>query len=319
MLTIIAIPKAFRGKFANIQQNAIRSWTKLQPRPEIILFGDDEGTADIAAAVGATHVPTIGRNAYGTPLMPSIFLKGQELASNDVVCYVNSDIILSSDFSAAVEKVVHGFKGREFLAVGRKTVIPITELLDYEQPTWERDLATRAADEGIHVTYDSDFFVFPRGMYAQIPDFAIGRCYWSSWLMFEARRRKIPMIDLTDAVLSVEPKHDYSHALSTGGGARLHGVEFRINRSLFKGCRYYTTVNSSHRLTRDGIVPAPFSAHIRSAQVRALYYVYFLLKGTWYPYSIPLILVARLLRGSAAAARSAPRRIARALSSAGST
>ena len=309
MLTIFAIPKAFRGMFDTIQVNAIRSWLELHPKPEVILFGDDEGTAAIAAELGIRHEPAIDRNEYGTPLMPSIFRRGQELASNPTVCYVNSDIILGADFMAAVQKLVAEYGEKPFLGVGRKTVIPITDLIDFSDPTWEASLRKRAGADGEHVTYDSDFFLFPRGVYQEIPDFAIGRCYWSSWIMFNARRRGIPMIDTTSVVLSIESKHDYSHAKSTGGTSRLSGVEFRINKAHFRGCRYYTTVNANRVLTDGGLVPAPFRNHLLSQWVRSLYWVYFLLKGTLYPYSIPLILVARWLRGIALRISSLPKQV----------
>ncbi len=45
-LTILAMPKPFRGHIGIIQRNAITSWTKLQPRPEILLFGTEEGAAE---------------------------------------------------------------------------------------------------------------------------------------------------------------------------------------------------------------------------------------------------------------------------------
>jgi len=296
MLTIFAIPKAFKGIFENIQINAITSWLQLDPKPQVILLGDDEGTAEVAARLGVEHVTSVDRNSYGTPLMPAIFQQGQARARYPTVAYVNSDIILLSDFMSAVETLTSEYGTSAFLGVGRKTVIPITELLDYGDPAWESKLRRRAAVEGEHVTYDSDFFVFPKGLYEAIPDFAIGRCYWSSWIMFDARRRRIPMIDLTQAVLTVEPKHDYSHAKSTGGASRLSGVEFRMNKAHFKGCRYYTTVNASRLLTPEGFAPAPASRHVLSLWVRSLYWVYFFLKGTSYPYSIPLIYIARWLR-----------------------
>src|SRR5436309_411668 len=44
MLTLFAAPKPFRGHIGIIQRNAITSWTKLQPRPEIILYGTQECT-----------------------------------------------------------------------------------------------------------------------------------------------------------------------------------------------------------------------------------------------------------------------------------
>lgn len=52
MLTLFTIAKPFRGPFAVIQRNTIRSWTLLRPACEIILFGDDDGSAEIAAEFG---------------------------------------------------------------------------------------------------------------------------------------------------------------------------------------------------------------------------------------------------------------------------
>ena len=85
-LTILSTPKAFRGIFAVIQRNAIESWTHLTPRPDIILFGTDEGTAEICAELGITHVPEVASTAEGTPLISDMFLQGQALATTPVVC-----------------------------------------------------------------------------------------------------------------------------------------------------------------------------------------------------------------------------------------
>jgi len=35
-----------------IQRNAIASWTRLDPRPEIFLFGEEEGTRELAGEIG---------------------------------------------------------------------------------------------------------------------------------------------------------------------------------------------------------------------------------------------------------------------------
>ena len=67
MLTLFAIPKNFRGHIATIQRNAIASWTRLIPRPEIFLFGGEEGTAEIAHELGLRHFPEVARNEFGTP------------------------------------------------------------------------------------------------------------------------------------------------------------------------------------------------------------------------------------------------------------
>jgi hypothetical protein len=296
MLTIFALPKAFTGKFDLIQKNAIRSWARLRPQPEIILFGDDEGTAEMAAEIGSRHEPEVARNEYSTPLVDRLFARAQAVAANELLCYVNSDIILMSDFTAAAQRLSAEFADTQFLGIGRKTNFPIDKPIEFDDPSWESNLRSRSAEIGEYVTYDSDHFLFRRGLWASMPPFAIGRCYWSSWFMYEARRRHVPMIDMTRAVVAVESKHDYSHAISTGGASRLSGPEYRANKRLFKGCSYYTTLNATHILTAHGLEPAPAGNRIKSLNVRFEYYVYFMLKGTLYPYSLPLILLARLAK-----------------------
>jgi hypothetical protein len=296
MLTIFGLPKAFTGKFDVIQKNAIRSWARLQPHPEIILFGDDEGTAEMAGEIGARHEPEVIRNEYSTPRVDRLFAQAQAVAGNDLMCYVNSDIILMSDFMDAVQKVSMEFEGRQFLGVGRKRNFTIEEPIDFANPLWESILKADAAERGEFVTYDSDHFLFRRGMWDTMPPFAIGRCYWSSWFMWEARRKDRALIDMTRTAITVESKHDYSHARSTGSAARLSGPEYRANKRLFKGCRYYTTLNATHILVGGNLEPAPARNRLRSWVVRFDYYVYFLLKGTLYPYSLPLILVGRFAR-----------------------
>ena len=81
MLTIFGIPKAFEGHFEVIQRNAIQSWTRLSPRCQILLFGDEKGTAEVAAELGVRHIPAVDRNEFGTPLLNSIFAQAEKDAS----------------------------------------------------------------------------------------------------------------------------------------------------------------------------------------------------------------------------------------------
>ena len=43
MLTLFTTPKPFRGIFATIQRNALRSWTLLRPACDVLLFGNEDG------------------------------------------------------------------------------------------------------------------------------------------------------------------------------------------------------------------------------------------------------------------------------------
>lgn len=294
MVTIFSTAKAFRDNFYHIQWNAIRSWTLLRPRPEIILLGDDSGTREVAETLGIRHVPEVRTNQYGTPLVSSLFESAEAAASNRLLCYVNADIILTSDFMPAVQRLLDRVSTASFLGVGRKVNLLITRQLDFDDPEWEAALTARAKSEARYVTTDSDFFLFPKGTYSGIPPFAVGRCFWSPWFVFDARKRRLPVIDMTPVVTSIEATHDYSHAVSTGRQKSLSGAEYTMNRNLFKGCRYFTTVDATHLLGVCGLQKAPPSRTLKSWRVRAGYYVYFLLKGPMYPYSFPAIALYRV-------------------------
>src|SRR5580698_7853123 len=142
MLTLFAIPKHFHGHFATIQRNAILSWTRLKPRPEIFLFGNEEGTAEIAAELGLHHFPEVERNEFGTPLISDLFRQAEQRASTPLIGYVNADIVLTDDFSAALARV----RGQheKFMMVGRRWDLDWDEPLDCSQPGWGESLRSAA-------------------------------------------------------------------------------------------------------------------------------------------------------------------------------
>src|SRR5438067_1262389 len=98
MLTIFSTPKPFRGHVKITQYNALRSWTLLDPKIEIILFGDEEGAQEAAREFGLRHEPSVRRSEKGTKYLGYLFDRAQEVSRHDVLCYVNCDIILMSDF-----------------------------------------------------------------------------------------------------------------------------------------------------------------------------------------------------------------------------
>ena len=172
-------------------------------------MGNDEGTAEIAAEFGLRYVPDVARNTFGTPLVSDLFKQAQQLSVSNLFCYVNSDIILMSDFMQAIQRVVD--QKSRFLLVGHRWNFDVKEILEFK-PDWEEKLrsqvkkfATLAGASAI------DFFVFPRGLFGEIPPFAIGRPAWDNWMLYLARSLSVPLIDATPVVLAVHQNHDYSH------------------------------------------------------------------------------------------------------------
>lgn len=208
MITIFACPKPFRGHFEVIQRNAIKSWNLLQPKPEIILVGDDEGVAEVCKEFALTQIADIEKNEYGTPLVNSIFQACQERAKHSVVCYVNSDIILLSNFMSAVATVSSHMP--KFLMIGRRWDIEIKKVLNFASDSWEKDLHLLRTQTGILNSESAmDYFVFLRGMYTDIPPLAIGRLRWDNWLVWRARSKFIPIVDATATITIIHQNHDY--------------------------------------------------------------------------------------------------------------
>lgn len=260
MLTIFSMPKPFREHSGIIQRNALTSWTLLKPRPEIILFGNEEGTTEACEELDLRHGPEVLRNEFRTPLLDDLFEKAYRLARYELLCYVNADIILLSDFSRAVEQV-RLWPGR-FLMIGRRWDVNIGELWNFESDGYEeqlRSLTLRSGEQ--RDAWWIDYFVFRRGLFASIPPFAIGRMGYDNWLIWKATKQKAAIIDATPLVTAIHQNHDYSHVrlgknLDREEGFRRiqEGEEARRNRELAGGRdHFYNVLDATHRLTPSGI------------------------------------------------------------------
>jgi hypothetical protein len=251
MLTLFTLPKPFGGHIGRIQRNAVSSWTRLDPRPEIILFGDEKGTAGTAQELGVRHVAEVGRNEYGTPLLDDMFEKAERLASHELLCYVNTDIILLSDFPQAVETVAR--RWRRFLMAGQRWDLDVEEAIDFGAPDWERRLRDRVASHGkMRPVWWIDYFVFPRGLWGRIPPFAVGRTTYDNWLIFRARALGVPVIDTTGSVTIIHQNHDYGHH-PQGKQGLWEGPEARRNQELSgEGTRKFTLYDATWALKPDG-------------------------------------------------------------------
>ncbi|MCJ7533018.1 MAG: hypothetical protein MUO64_18605 [Anaerolineales bacterium] len=230
MITIFSCPKPFQGHINIIQRNAIKSWTLLNPKPEIILLGDDLGVAEICREFNLVHIPGIEKNQYGTPLVSSIFQCAQEVASYSVVCYVNADIILMSDFISALKTV--SSRMSKFLLTGQRWNVDISKVWDFDSPDWESSLCSYVDQNGeLYSLKAIDYIVFPRGMYTDIPPFALGRFLWDNWLIYHACKLRVPIVDATASVKITHQNHGYAPHIYTkiGGRSVKYGPEGEAN------------------------------------------------------------------------------------------
>ncbi len=233
MLTLFTTCKPFGRKTdAIIETNALTSWGFLEPRPEIILFGDEKyekGIESLANQLGYHLVGDLVRNRWDTPLLGDIMLRAQKIARYDILCRANADLIFFQDFVEAIEIVSGEF--RQFLLIGAKWQMegPMPRL-DFSGD-WRKEVMDLAGRTGHrHPRSGSDYHVFTRGLFRgrkfrrledrpkmhTHPDFPIefvplawGPIRFDTWLVWQALRREIPVIDATEMIFAVHQDHRY--------------------------------------------------------------------------------------------------------------
>ena len=250
MLTIFSIPKAFTGHAGIIQRNALHSWIRLRPQVEVILLGSDAGTAEAAREAGVRHIPDIACNEHGTPLLNDIFRRAEAAAAFPWMCYVNADIIILDDFVEMLQQAQKQLA--KFLYVAKRVNIDISEPLKFSEG-WQNSLknqARSAGSDGPHTAID--VFAFPKGTYAQMPDFFIGRLWFDQWLIKAAIENNMPVVDASRVAAVLHQNHDYGHV--PGGYDQVwRGQEAEHNFHLYGGVQHaYTLLDATHELTPEG-------------------------------------------------------------------
>ena len=169
-----------------------------------------------------------------------------------LLCYVNADILLLPDFANAVVRVADA--KRRFLMVGQRCDLDVPDELSFDKSDWERDIQLRAAENGVlHPGDAMDYFVYPRGAMGPLPAFAVGRPSWDNWMIYRARKLRIPVVDATASALVIHQNHGYGH-VKQAIGPRWEGPEADTNRALSGSEDFiFSLVDATHRLTPDSI------------------------------------------------------------------
>lgn len=181
MLTIYSTCKPFTDKhFAIIQRNAIKSWLSIYPTPEIVLFGDDEGTAEVCREFGIKHVPNILCSEKGTPRLDAMMKEVEELSDNPMFLLISSDIILLKNVLEIADYCYHEFIN--FCASISRWDTVLNEEINFVTG-WEEKLLPEC---WFSHPWCGDFFLYTRNFFGPIPPFYIGRTGVDSWLYNKA-------------------------------------------------------------------------------------------------------------------------------------
>lgn len=211
MLTLFTTAKPFLGHNGIIQRNALKSWKLLDPSVEVILFGDEDGAAEVARELKLRHEAQVERSARGTKRLDYMFERAQAIARHGVLCYCNCDILLMEDFRRAVQQVASA--RAKFLMVGRRWDVNIAEAYDFEREDWQERLRSSAIRSARQRGPEwIDYFVFTRGLYdGSMPPLVLGRVHWDNWLVWKAQNEGCAVVDASAAVVAAHQNHDYGY------------------------------------------------------------------------------------------------------------
>ena len=251
MLTFFTTAKPFEGHSGVIQRNALQSWKLLDPDVEVILFGDEDGVAEVCVELGLRHEPHVERHETGFKYVNYMFERAQQIARHDCLCYSNCDIILLTDFYEAVRLALKSEK--QFLMIGQRWDADIAEHVDFNNPEWVSSLQEFARTHGKQQAPDFiDYFAFSKGLYCEVPALVIGRSFWDWWLVWKALSINASVIDCTSFVFAIHQNHGYDYHPKGKQGTNDDALALR-NIAVAGGRHHLRyTVDATHKLDRFG-------------------------------------------------------------------
>ncbi len=256
-ITIFTAPKPFKDShISTIQYNAIRSWKSLEPDVAIVLIGDEEGVDSVSIELNVHFEPNVRRNSQNTPLISSIFNLGRNLNESPLLAYINADIIIFSDFVEVAQLVSNEYE--KFLMVGQRWDMNIQNPIEFSKG-WDRTLKNACQSSGkLHPRGGSDYFIYPRACFLELPDFAVGRAGWDNWMFYEARTNNWPVIDATGSIEIIHQNHDYAHL--PGGQAHYRLPETNENVRLAGGRRaIFTLMDVDYQIVNSKVKKFPLN------------------------------------------------------------
>jgi hypothetical protein len=211
MITIFFSPKPFTDPEISIaQRNAIASWKALGNGIDIILFGSEKGTKKVSDDFTIKYVPDVPCSKEGLPKVNAMFALAESMTSHDLLMYINSDIILLSDFVETVKSISSQMQNKQFLMLGQRHDFDLYRSVDFEVNDWEmklRDLVSKGGN--LRGPGAIDYFLFKKGMWPiNMPPFVIGRVQFDNWLIYCARLMRIDVIDATRTIMAIHQNHE---------------------------------------------------------------------------------------------------------------
>jgi len=221
-LSIFTTCKPMVGLDAIHQDNAIRSWLALFPLPRIIVYGDDDGVAELCAKYRLLHLPNAHLTTFGRPDLAWMLSQCLNFTPAGVVpAYVNADICLTQDFVNTIFAIKVWYP--KFMICGQRHNLDVNQCVeDFD------DLRQRAIIENKYLKpTGTDYFAFSSSRMADyLPaGLGVGHLAWDNYLPWHAvTKHGATFIDATRTIVAVHQNHPETNFDGHPGAMQNHRI-----------------------------------------------------------------------------------------------
>jgi len=190
-ITLFTIPQAFENQYDLIQYQAIKSWTLLNPKPDIFLLGNAPGVASTTNELGLYHIPNIAQHNSISDIAKWL----DRIINNTILVYINPSVILTEDFTQTIQEVYDNQD--HFLLTGQSRTIQTTDAIDFNDTQWQHQLRTMADKQAMpQGQLQNIYWVFTKQLLKQLCVLAPNvESSWEKQLLYAALRKYYPIID----------------------------------------------------------------------------------------------------------------------------
>jgi len=210
-ICFVGCPKKFHAPWADLQVRAIESWKNVAMESEVCIVAPrsdvetlPEGLADYAVVAKENSLSPL-------PLFGDIMEEAYRCSDADLFCYLNSDIIVPSNFG---QLEVEGLEER-FLVIGaRWDMAEDAEYPERLEPQNVIQYLSANIKQGkvvLHRPTGIDYFIFRRGTFDSLNSLIVGRGGYDAALLAYCLRSGIQLVDATETYPILHQFHDYSH------------------------------------------------------------------------------------------------------------
>ena len=249
---------------SGIHQEVINNWLSLGNDIQPILFYNQSNPTILdsqALSMGWIGLPIGRTNKYGTPKLKHFYASVTKTIKSQFYGFCNGDIFFDDGMKNTLKQILKHktISKKTALVIGRRTNI---EYQDYHTFRVSHSNHTNSLNQianskgSLYIEGAEDYFfvymphTFP---WDNIKDVVIGRPYYDNYLVSEAIKHKVSVIDATNTILSVhltgvDGNHAGSRNIDKAYNIELIGKTYPYGLGSTSSAQYYTARDENGKI-----------------------------------------------------------------------